>query len=215
MKSRCPRPLDDGGKRTYIDARMRPKSDRNVSARIVSVKRTRSCVSLHSYQTREMSTWGQRIIAIVCGVFFASSVIGCSRDSARQDPVSGRMVVYCSMDETFARDVLATFQKNTGIEVAAIYDSEAGKTTGLVNRIVRESQSGRPGADVWWSGELFGTMHLAKAGLLDAFDPPSAADIPGRFRDSEFRWTALANRARVLAFTPRLPNNSPGIRRSR
>ena len=129
--------------------------------------------------------------------------MGCSRESAENRVTANKVILYCSVDETFAGDVLATFQKKTGIEVAAIYDSEAGKTTGLVNRMLRESRSSRPGADVWWSGELFGTMRLASAGLLEAYDPPAATDIGERYRDPEFRWTALANRARVLAFDPK------------
>jgi iron(III) transport system substrate-binding protein len=86
--------------------------------------------------------------------------------------------------------------------VAAIYDSEAGKTTGLVNRLVGEARAGHPGADVFWSGELFGAMRLAEQGLLEPFDAPSAAEIPQRFRDVQYRWTAMAVRARVLAFDP-------------
>ncbi len=148
---------------------------------------------------------------VAWGAVFVVLVAGCNRDSARDDQVSKRVVVYCSVDESFAREVLAAFQKETGIEVAAIYDSEAGKTTGLVNRIIREAQSDRPGADVWWSSELFGTVRLAKEGLLEAYDPPRAADIPARYRDPECRWTALANRARVLAFVPTrtLPDEVP------
>jgi iron(III) transport system substrate-binding protein len=144
---------------------------------------------------------GTRLVGF--GLLLVWLIGGCNRDSSQPNAIQSRVVVYCSVDESFARDVLAKFQGNTGIEVAAIYDSEAGKTTGLVNRIVREAQSGRPGADVFWSGELFGTMRLAQADLLDAYDPPPAADIPPRYRDPRHRWTAFAVRARVLAFDPK------------
>ena len=144
---------------------------------------------------------GTRLVGF--GLLLVWLIGGCNRDSSQPNAIQSRVVVYCSVDESFARDVLAKFQGNTGIEVAAIYDSEAGKTTGLVNRIVREAQSGRPGADVFWSGELFGTMRLAQAGLLDTYDPPPAADIPPRYRDPRHRWTAFAVRARVLAFDPK------------
>ncbi len=144
---------------------------------------------------------GTKLVGI--GLLLVGLIGGCNRNSAPSNDRAARVVVYCSVDESFARDVLAKFQRDTGIEVAAIYDSEAGKTTGLVNRIVREAQSGRPGADVFWSGELFGTMRLAQADLLDAYDPPPAADIPPRYRDPRRRWTALAVRASVLAFDPK------------
>jgi iron(III) transport system substrate-binding protein len=56
---------------------------------------------------------------------------------------------------------------------------------------------------VFWSGELFNTILLARMGLLEPHESPQAADIPSRFKDREHRWTALAVRARVLAFDPR------------
>jgi len=115
---------------------------------------------------------------------------------------SGQVVVYCSVDEGIGRQVLDAFKVRTGVEVSVIYDSEAGKTTGLVQRIIREAQAGRPRADVFWSGELFNTILLARMGVLEPYESPQAADIPSRFKDPEHRWTALAVRARVLAFDP-------------
>jgi len=117
-------------------------------------------------------------------------------------PASGQVVVYCSIDENVGRQVLDAYKARTGVDVSAIYDSEAGKTTGLVQRIVRESQAGRPRADVFWSGELFNTILLARMGLLEAYESPQATDIPARFRDREHRWTAPAVRSRVIVFDP-------------
>ncbi|MBI4718383.1 MAG: extracellular solute-binding protein [Planctomycetes bacterium] len=112
------------------------------------------------------------------------------------------VVVYSSVDEEFARTVLDRFGKRSGIAVRLIGDSEAGKTTGLVNRILSESAAGGARADVFWSSELFSTIRLAREGALEPYEPPSAADIPERFRDPQRRWTALAVRARVLAYDP-------------
>ena len=113
-----------------------------------------------------------------------------------------RVVVYCSVDEAFARTVLRLFEDRAQTELDAVFDSEAGKTTGLVNKIIGEAQAGRPRADVFWSSELFNTILLGRKGLLEAYDSPAAADIPARFKDPQHRWTALAARARVLAFDP-------------
>jgi iron(III) transport system substrate-binding protein len=112
------------------------------------------------------------------------------------------VVVYCSIDEAFGRKVLDSFRSRTGVELAVTFDSEAGKTTGLVNKIISESQAGRPRADLFWSSELFNTIRLARMGLLEPYDPPTAADIPSRYKASEHRWTAVAVRARVIAFDP-------------
>lgn len=113
-----------------------------------------------------------------------------------------KLVVYCSVDEAFARRVLDSYRNRTDVELSVVFDSEAGKTTGLVNKIISEARAGRPRADVFWSSELFNTILLGRRGLLDPYDSPAAADIGARFKDPQHRWTALAARARVLAFNP-------------
>jgi iron(III) transport system substrate-binding protein len=131
---------------------------------------------------------------------------GCER-APRQDaasrpapPAAARLVVYTSVDEVFARAVLEEYTRKSGVRVDAVFDSEAGKTTGFLHRLRREAA--RPRCDVWWSGEVFGTIELAREGLLDPYDSPAAADIPGAWRDAQQRWTGCAARARVLAFDP-------------
>ncbi|MBK8914442.1 MAG: extracellular solute-binding protein [Phycisphaerales bacterium] len=117
-------------------------------------------------------------------------ICGCER--------SPDVVIYTSVDQEFARKILEDFQQISGLKVAAVYDTEAGKNTGFLRRIERERSA--PRCDVWWSGEVFGSVELARAGLLAAYDSPAAADIPPEWRDSENRWTGLAARARVLAY---------------
>lgn len=120
-------------------------------------------------------------------------------------------VVYCSVDEVIARPILADYEKKTGVSVQAVFDSEAGKTTGLVQRLIAESQAGRVRADVLWSSEVFNTVALAKLNMFEAYTPKTAGEIPPRFVDAERRWTGLAVRARVLAYDPKRtkPQNVP------
>lgn len=129
------------------------------------------------------------------GVFLLSL---CAVGYAQQ----GRPVVYCSVDEAFARQVLERFEAKSGIKVDAVFDSEAGKTTGLITRIRLEGRN--PRADVLFSGELFHTILLAREGLLEPYESPAAADIPEAYKDAEHRWTAIGLRARVLAYDPHL-----------
>ncbi len=107
------------------------------------------------------------------------------------------VTLYCSVDEPFAREVVAAFEKETGIRVRLRTDTEAGKTTGLVRLI--ESERGRPQADVFWSSEIFNTIQMARAGLLAAYRPP-AEGIPDRYKDPDGYWTAFGLRARVLGY---------------
>jgi iron(III) transport system substrate-binding protein len=53
---------------------------------------------------------------------------------------------------------------------------------------------------VWWSSEPFGTIELARAGVLAPCESPAAADIPAEWKDARRRWTGLAARARVIAY---------------
>ncbi len=117
--------------------------------------------------------------------------------------------MYCSVDDAFARPLLADFDSRTGLSVQPLFDSEAGKTTGLIERLRAERR--RPVADVWWSSEIFGTINLAAGGLLKPSRPASAQDLPDRYRDSQGRWVAFGLRARVIAYDPRRvsPNAVP------
>ena len=129
-------------------------------------------------------------------------IVACEPSRSPRPGAESRIVVYCSVDEAFARDVLRHYERDNDVKLDVIYDSEAGKTTGLVKRIITEAHSGRPRADLFWSSELFQTIRLARLGLLSPYESPRAADIPKRYRDPSGYWTALAARARVLAFDP-------------
>lgn len=50
---------------------------------------------------------------------------GCKDKSSNEKEV----VIYTSLDKLFSQPVLEAFEKQTGIKVLAVYDSEATKTT--------------------------------------------------------------------------------------
>lgn len=133
---------------------------------------------------------GGTAVPAVAFVLAAISVGGCD-----SKPASPSVILYSSVDEPIALQVVEAFSRRTGVQVQFKSDTEAGKTTGLVRRIRAEKD--RPRADVFWSSELFNTIKLAREGLLAEYRPP-AADIPERYKDPAGRWTAFASRARVL-----------------
>ncbi len=125
-------------------------------------------------------------------------------DQAKTPPkpkTEGEVVVYCSVDTAFAKPILKTFEHRSGIKVHYVGDTEAGKTTGLVNKLLAEKKA--PRADVWWSSEIFGTMQLAADGVLAPYKPESAKDIPAQYREPNGLWTAFGLRGRVIAFDPK------------
>lgn len=141
--------------------------------------------------------WMNRPLTIVAFAILAS-VSACNDDAASTRTAS--VVIYCSVDTAIAEPILAAFEKRSGIKVHAIFDTEAGKTTGLINRLMAERA--RPRADVWWSSEVFGTIQLAERGVLAKYTSAQASDIPAVFRDPENRWIAVGLRGRVIAYVP-------------
>ena len=137
--------------------------------------------------------------AFLIGLSLLLPLSGCDGDPA--DAPADTVVVYCSVDIGFAEPILDDFARETGIKVHRQFDTEAGKTTGLLNKLLAERRN--PRADVWWSSEVFGTMQLAAEGVLDAYRPTTADDVPRQYRDPDGRWTAFGLRGRVLAYDPK------------
>ena len=106
------------------------------------------------------------------------------------------VVIYTSVDQVYSEPVLEKFEDETGIKVKAVYDVEAAKTTGLVNRLIAEK--GNPLADVWWNGEIAQTILLKEEGVLTPYSSTEVDEIPSAYIDTEGYWTGFGGRARVL-----------------
>lgn len=74
------------------------------------------------------------------------------------------VIIYTSQDEEYADPIFKDFEKQTGIAVKAVFDSEAVKTVGLVNRLLAESA--HPQCDVFWNNEEMRTRLLASRNLF-------------------------------------------------
>jgi len=107
-----------------------------------------------------------------------------------------RVVVYCALDREFAEPILAEFTKTSGLEVISRYDTEANKSVGLYEDLIREA--GRPRCDVHWNNEILATIRLQRQGVYAPYESPSALPYPARFKAVDHTWTAFAARARVL-----------------
>jgi iron(III) transport system substrate-binding protein len=108
------------------------------------------------------------------------------------------VVLYTAIDEEFAKALLPAFEKETGIRVDLVTDSEATKTVGLATLLREEGAPGKsPRADVFWNNEPLWTVRLAAEGILEAYDSPAARDVPAAWRDPKGFWTANGLRARV------------------
>jgi iron(III) transport system substrate-binding protein len=138
---------------------------------------------------------------ILAAVLVAMLLLGCGRDDGSQRTV----VLYSSVDDYLLRDVVRAFEQETGIRVRLAGDTEATKTTGLVQRLLAERAS--PRADVWWSSEAFGTIQLSREGLLEPFNSRHEAEFegeggwPAEMRGEKGDWYGFASRARVIVYS--------------
>ena len=105
------------------------------------------------------------------------------------------LVVYCAHDSVYSQDILRDFEDATGIPVAVRFDTEATKSLGLVELLVREKA--RPRCDVFWNNELLGTMDLQEQGVLEPYKGTGFERIPDGFKDPEGYWAGFAARLRV------------------
>lgn len=130
-------------------------------------------------------------IAFVSLISLIHLLIGCGGNAE-----SRTAVIYTSVDQVYSEPVLEKFETDTGMDVQVVYDVEASKTTGLVNRLIAEKDN--PQADIFWNGEFAQTIRLKNEGVLEKYESPAADDIPEQFRDEDGYWTGLAGRARVI-----------------
>ncbi|MCM8794150.1 MAG: extracellular solute-binding protein, partial [Candidatus Omnitrophica bacterium] len=121
--------------------------------------------------------------------------------SGCRKPVS-QVIVYVSHDQIYSEPILKEFEKSTGIKVKAVYDLEATKTTGIVNRLIAEKDY--PRCDVFWNNEIVRTILLKDKGLLSPYKSPNAQEIPEKFKDRDGYWTGFAARARIIIYNKNL-----------
>ena len=118
------------------------------------------------------------------------SLLGCR--AGRQPTVT----VYVSEDQVFSEPILRDFERETGIKVNAVFDTEEAKSTGVMNRLLAEKAN--PQADVYWANEPVRADVLRQQGITASFRPANAAAIPDQFKDPEGYWTGFSARARVF-----------------
>lgn len=134
---------------------------------------------------------------LLIGLLLASGLAGCGAPAPVRE-----VVIYTSVDQVFAEPELKRFESESGVQVKAVYDVEATKTTGLVNRLIAEKE--RPLADVFWSGEFIQTLLLQEKGVLQPYHSPNAETIPAIYKDPAGYWAGFAGRMRVLLVNTRL-----------
>jgi iron(III) transport system substrate-binding protein len=119
------------------------------------------------------------------------------------------VVVYTSVDDVFARPIAERFERERGIKVKLVPDTEETKSTGLVNRLIAEKA--RPQADVFWSGDPVRAAILKSKEVSAPYKSKQAKGLPKSLSDSQGYWTGFSSRARVILFNKEkfLPGGEP------
>src|SRR6056297_2510161 len=134
----------------------------------------------------------KRILVIIFIILLFLS--GCSGDINNGE--DREVVVYTSVDQHIAEEILNDFENETGIKVLPVYDIEASKTTGLANRLISEKDN--PQGDVFWSSEIIMTLKLREEGVFQPYVSEESANIPKSYKDKDGYWTGFGGRARVM-----------------
>lgn len=137
------------------------------------------------------------------GFIFLVLIFGCNRTTTNE------VIVYVSEDQVFSEPILKDFEKETGIKVKAVYDTEEAKGTGVMNRLIAEKNN--PQADVYWANEPIRAEVLKQRGIAAPYTSPNARDIPDAFKNPEGYWTGFSARARVLIINSRVKNRPSSI----
>ncbi len=127
------------------------------------------------------------------GVILVFTGTGCTK---RESPPAQEVVVYTSEDQVFSEPILQDFERETGIKVRAVFDTEEAKSTGVMNRLIAEKDN--PQADVFWANEPFRAQVLKDRGIAAVYRSPQAQGIPDLYKDPDGYWTGFSARARVL-----------------
>ena len=119
------------------------------------------------------------------------------------------VTIYVSTDRVFSEPVLRAYERQSGVTVNAVYDTEETKSTGLANRLLAEQA--RPQADVFWSNEPVRTLVLKSRKALAPYRSPNAEGIPTALMDTDGYWTGFSARIRVIAYNTTLvtPADAP------
>ena len=146
-----------------------PANRFRTSGRLASALRS-ACVSLQDKPSNGSKSWPRDYFGraeiiwqfwMISGPFLVGVALWLllSTQCRTTGDSDGTVVVYAAQDQVYAEPILRSFEKETGLRVRAVYDSEATKTVGLANRLLAERD--HPRCDVFWGNEELRTRQLA------------------------------------------------------
>src|SRR5260370_35277362 len=128
-----------------------------------------------------------KAIGVVLALALVVILTSCHATSSRT------VVVYVSEDQVFSEPILKDFERETGITVKSVFDTEESKSTGVTNRLIAEKDN--PQADVYWANEPGRADALTQRGVSKAYMSAPAEGIAAQFIDPDHSWYGFYVRA--------------------
>jgi len=160
--------------------------------------RVRYLISMNSFRLRALFASFALLILASSGCR-KNSTAGAIEYSKTGHTSSNEVVLYCSVDEEYARPIINQLQRETGLRIRPLFDVEAAKTAGLATRL--RAEKSRPRADVFWSSATLQTLLLSREGLLQSYTP-TANSLPAMWRAKD--WVSTGVRCHVLVYNTRV-----------
>jgi iron(III) transport system substrate-binding protein len=105
----------------------------------------------------------------------------------RASRAADSMNAYSIWPENYARPMMDAFEKASGIHVNFVRFSSGE----ALARVIAEKDN--PQIDVLFGGPVETFTAGQGKGVFEPYKPPSAADLPARFKDPNGEWTAIAD----------------------
>lgn len=135
------------------------------------------------------SRWS-RVAALMTTVAVAAGLTACSSSSEEADG----LLVYNAQHESLTKEWIDAFTKATGIKMTY----RQGGDGELGNQLIAEDAASP--ADVFLTENSPAMAAVEKAGLLDAVDQATIAQVPEQYRPATNKWTGVAARSTVFAY---------------
>lgn len=118
-------------------------------------------------------------------VSFLSLILGVNSCTKKDSDKAPHLVAYVSLEEEIAQNLLAQFQKETGIAVDFVRLSTGEATARL------EAEKNNPQASIWLGGVGLGHAEMKEKGLTTPYQSPATASLEAKYKDPEGYWNGI------------------------
>ena len=130
------------------------------------------------------------ISLIALGAVGAFTLSGCIVNEQGSDNNGGNgseqsLTIACGAIEDLCQKWTETFTAQTGIKTSYVRLS-SGETVARL-----DSAKDNPEFDVWHGGPVDGYGAAVEKGLIEAYDSPTAKEIPDKYKDPNHNWTGV------------------------